>query len=138
MIIFKWDKPIKNKETGAFHFHRLRIFQCSLFGIYLHYIYKADEDKHQHDHPWDFWSLVLEGSYAEFIDNRMYSRSFLSLKYNKAEFYHKLANVLGKNKRCVTLVFAGKRRRNWGYVTKSGWIDNETYRNLKKEGKLPD
>lgn len=32
---------------------------------YLHVIYKGDDDRDPHDHPWDFTSLIVWGSYVE-------------------------------------------------------------------------
>lgn len=139
MTILKWRKPIKNKETGELHFQRFVILELKWFAIYLHYIYKADEDKHDHDHPWNFLSIILEGWYIDTANGLCHkTRKFGSIKYNKAEYHHKLHNLGGKKNRCVTLVFAGPRKRDWGYVTKSGWIENSEYRKLKKSGKLPE
>ncbi len=138
MIFWKTTSEIKNSKTKELHFKRFCYFSCKWFGIYKHIIMRADEDKHEHDHPWDFLSFILEGSYSEFVDSKLFIRNRFSLKVNDAEFHHKLANVMGPNKRCVTFVITGPRRRNWGYKTSKGWIDNETYRVLKREDKLPD
>lgn len=35
--------------------------------VRLHHIRGSDEDRHLHDHPFDNWSLVLEGGYWEVI-----------------------------------------------------------------------
>lgn len=137
MIFLKKHKPIKNKETGELHFQRFCIFGCRWFNINLHYIYKTDEDKHDHDHPWNFLSIVLEGSYADTVDGLYQKRrKCFSIKRNKAEYHHKLAEIRSSTGRCVTLVFTGPRRREWGYVTKNGWFDNNTYRRMKRNGEL--
>lgn len=43
-------KEIKSK-TGDLHFRRWRIIETPWFSIYVHGIYKADEEAHLHDHP---------------------------------------------------------------------------------------
>ena len=59
-------KEIKSK-AGELHFRRWRFLETPWFGIYLHYIAKADEDKHPHDHPWSFVGIILWGGYEEFV-----------------------------------------------------------------------
>jgi hypothetical protein len=55
-------KEIISKE-GVLHFRRWRIIECLLFNIYIHKIYVKDNDLH--DHPWNYFSLILSGSYIE-------------------------------------------------------------------------
>lgn len=45
---------------------RWRLFECPLFRVYLHKICRSDDDRHLHDHPFNFWSLILRGGYAEY------------------------------------------------------------------------
>jgi len=146
MKFWKTVSEIKSKE-GDLHFKRFCYFSCKWFGIYKHIIVKPDEDKHDHDHPWDFLSIVLEGSYADMVNGWWNEhRKPLSIKFNKAEYHHKLMAVQGPKNRCVTLVITGPRRREWGYVTNKGkydykdgsvtWVDNKEYRRMKKGGEL--
>ena len=60
----KLIKEIKSK-AGELHFKRWEILKTHFGSIWLHAIYKADTDKHLHNHPWDFISVVLRGSYYE-------------------------------------------------------------------------
>ncbi len=138
MIFWKTTSEIKNSKTKELHFKRFCYFSCKWFGIYKHIIVKSDKDKHEHDHPWDFVSFILEGSYSEFIDGRLFARNRFSFKFNDAEFNHKLASVSGPKGRCVTFVITGQRRRDWGYKTSKGWINHISYRVLKTMDKLPD
>lgn len=57
-------KEIKSK-TGELHFRRYRLFWTPWFALYIHRIYKADEDPYPHSHPWNFISLILNGGYIE-------------------------------------------------------------------------
>jgi hypothetical protein len=40
---------------------RWRLLQTPWFGIYVHCIRRPDGDRHLHDHPWSFLSLVDTG-----------------------------------------------------------------------------
>ncbi len=67
--MFKLIKEIRSKE-GILHFKRWEIFSSTKFNfsIYLHGIYKADQDLHLHNHPWNIATLILWGSYIEALD----------------------------------------------------------------------
>lgn len=60
-------KPVKEirSKDGELHFQRWALFDNRWFGIYLHHILKADEDKHPHSHPWSFVAVILKGGYRE-------------------------------------------------------------------------
>lgn len=93
-----------------------------------------------HDHPWNFMSLILEGSYFE---QTSYPPNFYAIHSGKfysgdvvthqAEDVHRLTLI---SKEVWTLVFTSGRERDWGYQTKVGWIGHKEYRQLKNEGKL--
>ena len=44
---------------------RRRIIQTPWFGIYVHQIYREDQDRDPHDHPWAFLTLILWRGYTE-------------------------------------------------------------------------
>lgn len=141
MKLFKTVKIIKSKE-GVLHFKRFAIIECKLFNIYIHWIYKADEDEHLHDHPWNYTSIVLSGKFWEAVKNtkenenkyEMNNLSSGSISSQKAERTHKVYMLLSK--KIITLFFTGPRFREWGYDVDGKWIDNVTYRKMKNEGKL--
>lgn len=125
--MFKLIKEIRSKK-GELHFKRWSILSTKWFNIYLHYINKADEDKDFHDHPWSFWSIILKGGYIEYNRDGKVRRTFLHSCYRKKEYPHKIGELI---KPTWSLVITGKGGRKWGYHTKSGWVDFETYRNNK-------
>jgi len=106
--MFKKTKEIISKD-GVLHFRRWKIILTPWFAIYIHAIYKADEDKHLHNHPWNFWSFVLKGSYTERLPN---------FKLNPR--------------------FAGTHqyRDTWGYEVNKKFVDHETYRQMKHNNQL--
>jgi len=128
-------KEIKSRD-GELHFRRWRIIETPWFSIYVHGIYKADEDKHMHDHPWNYTSIVLRGFFSERIPdpNRPNREECLVLGPSKivrrkAEQFHKIEQLHSPT--VYTLFFTGRRRREWGYRTEHGWIDHKTYRKQK-------
>ena len=52
-------------KNGKVHFRRWNVLSTPWFSIYIHGIYEEDKEQHLHDHPWDFMSMVLKGSYSE-------------------------------------------------------------------------
>lgn len=140
-LIKKWllIKEIKSKE-GIVHFRRYCLLSTYWFNVYIHQILKSDEDNHFHDHPFDFISLILKGSYEEFYSKAPHHLTVFCKKYlpvqvarHQAEDAHKLTLLTPE---VWTLVFTSKRKRTWGYHTQYGWIDFQNYRELKNEGKL--
>lgn len=131
-------KEIRSK-TGELHFRRWRIIETSRFSVYIHGIYKADEDKHMHDHPWDYTRIILSGFYDEcFINEAGRQESTVTTPWKiikrKAEMLHTIRELY--TKRVFTLFITGRKRREWGYRVDNQWIDHVTYRRLKNEGRL--
>lgn len=84
----------------------------------LHYFYRSDADE-LHDHPWDFWSLILWRGYIEQTKTGRQRKWPLMLLHRKAEHAHRV--VLVNKKPAITLVLMFKRRREWGFFTPKGW-----------------
>ena len=120
-------------KKGNVHFRRWRLIETRWFNIYIHQILRADEDKDMHDHPWSFWSIILKGGYIEFTKDGSIRRTFLDCAYRKYNFPHKIGVVIWPT---WSFVITGPRKPNWGYHTKSGWIEKEMYRELKNKNKL--
>lgn len=120
-------KEIISKK-GELHFRRWGI-DAFIFGLYIHQIYKADEDKHLHDHPWDYMSLCLKGSFmeeGEKIITIVKPGSFIA---RKATRFHKIKEMI--TPAVTTLFITGPRRRVWGYDVNGVWFDNKNYRKVK-------
>jgi hypothetical protein len=121
----KWAffKRFDITDSRGVYLRRWRLIQTPLFAIYLHRIFLEDADREPHDHPWNFTSLVLRGGYIEHIlrtDTKVsYSRlnprwSYHRMKTNAA---HRIAFVYPNT---YTLVFAGRRTRDWYFWTPDG------------------
>lgn len=121
-------------KTGEVHFRRWELLKTPWGSIWLHGIYKADQDKHLHNHPWDFKSIVLKGSYIEQTplgNKRQYPGKFNSR--NGAD-YHKILELLSPV--VYTLFFVSKPKREWGYRVRGEFIQHEKYREMKNNGEL--
>jgi hypothetical protein len=91
--------------------------------IYLHEILHDDDDRALHDHPWNFESIILKGSYLEhskFSNGKpwhtIYSKGMVNTK--AANQMHRLQVLEGP---VLTLVFTGPRVREWGFDCPNGW-----------------
>lgn len=128
-------KEIVSKQ-GQVHFRRYRLIQTPWFAIYIHQILESDKDTDMHDHPWNFTSLILSGSYYESykiapdfqsIHNKVYFVG--DVIKHKAEDVHKITI---QTPEVWTLVFTSGRVRDWGYRLKyDSWIGHKEYRILK-------
>lgn len=131
--MFKKVKEIKSK-TGVVHFTRWLIFCIPKknINLFLHRIARADEDKHEHDHPWDFYSIVLRGGYVEQADGLINVRRPGNYAFKKSTETHKILKMMVIP--TWTLVLTCGERRKWGYKTEDGWVDFMTYRTNKRIG----
>jgi len=120
-------KEIKSK-LGVLHFRRWRLVSTPIFSVYIHNIYRADEDKYMHDHPWNYWAMILKGGYIEQVKNGFNTKLPGSFGFKKAENCHKIHHII---KPTTTLFITFRRRRDWGYHTENGWIQHTFYRQQK-------
>lgn len=124
-------------QAGTTHFRRWRLFWTPWLTIYLHQIANSDLGIDKHDHPFNFWSLILKGAYIE--DSRYAREDYLKehIKIftpgmiNKKQMLdcHKLTLL----STTWTLVFTTRRKHYWGYRTENGWVDHKVYNRARKE-----
>lgn len=118
---------------GSLYMRRLRLIQTPWFAVYLHKIVRPDADRELHDHPWDFVSLILRGGYIEETEGRgpgftyrqkVWRKPFRLVRH-KAEDFHRIDAL--SDVPAWTLVFCGRRRREWGFKTDKGWVRWDQY-----------
>lgn len=132
--MFNKVKEIRSR-SGVLHFQRWNIFTVkNFFSVYLHIIHKADEDKHLHNHPWSFISLVLWGRYIERLEDKLVNRYPLQVSYRRKNVFHKIHMLLSK--KVITLNIMFSKQNNWGYKVNHSYVDNFDYRNLKNLGSI--
>jgi hypothetical protein len=120
-----------------------------VFNIYLHQFCRSDEDHALHDHPWNFWSLILRGQYIEHTAAGSLLRKRFSLAYRPAEHAHRVelesevesftddgyynpwtgdSTFYRKVEKPVwTLFFTSRKRRQWGFHCPKGWVHWEKF-----------
>lgn len=89
-----------------------------------HQILESDEAD-LHDHPWDFVSVILSGSYVESTPDGEQEYGPGSVLVRNAEQLHRL--TLPARKPVWTFVTLGPTRRTWGFQTPGGWTHWRDY-----------
>lgn len=131
---WKWFDIPDRVDPSKVYLRRLRIIQTPRGAVYLHWIFMADGDRDPHDHPWNFWSLVIRGGYLEkLLGIPLITRvgevtypewgkwSFRKMPRGKAH------SILTVQPGTITLVFTGKRSSTWGFYTKQGFVPFDQY-----------
>ena len=127
-LMSSFDIPCRHpgEDTDRLYLRRLRIVQTPWFGVYLHEMHGPDADRDLHDHPWNFYTFILKGGYTE-----QWRKSGRDSPYENYSFYwprwsghvvnklnaHRITGLLKVP--TYTLVFVGRRTREWGFWTKS-------------------
>lgn len=143
-------KIITREDNREPYLIRYYLLKLKSFQIVIHKILQSDYDC-LHDHPWNFISIILKGGYWEgtspeqrlsklecehfkktYGENGMYYRWYdrFSILFRKATWKHRLKlKQLGHERfmPCTTLVIMFKRKREWGFFTKSGWVHWSKY-----------
>jgi hypothetical protein len=123
---FRWNEPL-----GLSHCPYMRRYVLILFGfgLRLHVWYRSDDKRYLHNHPWNFITFVLKGSYKDFssvaphqvvIEDHL--KQF-SLRWRKAEHLHYVEVPKGG---CITLLFTMPPKQKWGF-----WINSRILRPLR-------
>ena len=90
------------------------------FNIFIHkFIIGDDADKH--DHPWNFFTLILSGGYYEEYEKIVEGRKITLTEFRYPGFFqyvkstHTHRVILPENKGCWTLFIPFKKNREWGF-----------------------
>lgn len=134
---------------GSLYMGRYCLFESRWLSARVHHIATADLDRHMHDHPWNFVSLVLRGGYLElrpaerepcFITvskprglvwedeqverSRMTQRLCGDLAFRRATDRHRIVSVLPHT---WSLFVYGPVLQWWGFYTPQGKIHWRDY-----------
>lgn len=101
---------------------RWTLFACPWFKVYLHHFVGDDWSRDLHDHPKQFISLGLRGSYVEETPDGFRIFRAPWLRSFPAEHRHRLSA-----RDCWTLVVVGRWRRDWGFWHRGEWIRWDRY-----------
>lgn len=124
---------------GSLYMARYGLFETRWLSARVHHIVRPDMDRHMHDHPWAFVSIVLKGSYVECMPMTMdpcfaaeIDREYMRTKTRRA---WSIAWRPATARHCIgrvseggvwTLFITGPLRQWWGFFTpadKVHWRD---------------
>lgn len=125
------EKNVKKKPPnvviGTDYLKRWHIIpENKFFNIYYHEVNRSDLDRHLHDHPYFFCSIILDGGYIEHQD-RIMSRRLIKgdINFKLPRTLHRLE--LDKKGYAKTLFITGPKIRLWGFQTENGWMESREY-----------
>jgi hypothetical protein len=101
----------------------------------VHRTRRSDRDRHLHDHPWHFVSIILTGGYTEELlldgDPASGRQRFRAgdVLFRHAEHRHRLEIEPGED--CWSLVFTSPNCRDWGFWTPEGFVPWREYSQLE-------
>jgi hypothetical protein len=90
----------------------------------VHEILASDPHRDLHDHPWDFTSTILFGSYRDITPEGERTFGPGDVIERRATDLHRLVVLDGP---VWTMVRTGPFRRRWGFATASGWVHWREY-----------
>jgi hypothetical protein len=145
-------------DEGMLYLRRYRIIETPWFRVFLHFIKTEDKDQDPHDHPWNFRSLVLRGGYTEMVYENPWRGLLVnahfpgenpvlgdvSVAIRKPRSFHLMPTrsahrILSVKPNTITLVFAGKRTRSWGFFSADfGFMDWREYMVKYPQKQSPD
>lgn len=119
---------------------RTILFKSNWCNIFIHRFMKSDKPT-PHDHPWNFWSYIVEGQYVEerlvqyepYHVSRVQVRRTGSLAYRKYTDVHRVILHSGmsedkgkeytleeKDQAPLSIVVTGRRKQEWGFYPQKG------------------
>ncbi len=113
----------------------VRYIFCKLkwFSAFLHCFHLSDYDT-PHDHPAAWLSIPLTCGYIEhLIDGTTEERKPFRPKFRTAREFHWVELHPGTEGKVWTLFFFFNRVREWGFMTKLGWVHHDDYENILKQ-----
>jgi hypothetical protein len=139
-------RVILDRESNEPYLERYYLFlkdrKLFPFNIFLHKFLKSDPDD-VHDHPWPYATLILRGGYYEWTpqfnsDGKMSGevcnwRGPGHFRICRSTSYHRIE--LAEGVTAWTLFMPGPHKREWGFLVKNKWIQNEEYITIRKQQK---
>lgn len=118
------------RNPGEIYLTRYYLFRTPWFGMYIHKFYVSDYPV-PHDHPWNFITCPLTIGYHENDEKgNVVLRKPFRFAYRKAENFHWIKKI--DDRPVWTLFIRFRKRRDWGFLTKDGWVNEETYNKTSK------
>jgi hypothetical protein len=141
-ILRVYDQGHLLHADGSLYMGRWKVLETPRVSVRLHHIATPDYDRHLHDHPWDFWSVVLSGGYAECrplmvepcfwldADSEAAIAEFRapgSFASRRATDRHRIDYVRPGT---YTLFVYFRKRQWWGFYTPAGKVHWQDYESI--------
>lgn len=132
----RWVRPLRRwaaryaahnvpaEQLGDHYLYRYYIIKSRWINVYLHRVYKSDEERAYHDHPWWNVSVILDGMYREKTPDGDATRRPGAIVLRSAKAAHRLDLLAGP---AVSLFITGPKVREWGFHCPKGWLHNRTF-----------
>lgn len=120
-------------DDGSAYLFRRQILRTPWLRVFIHDIHEPDHDRHVHDHPWSFLSVILAGGYTELFDpDPTDAAAVVTTRRWRPGSVHLMSHRSAHRIICAepnlrTLVIAGPRRRSWGFHTEAGFVGWRAY-----------
>lgn len=126
---WRWTDVLTYGEPYLTRLHLIKL--PSGRAVMLHWIKRPDPQPDMHDHPVGFLALVLWGGYREMVPagfkefpRLAKARGVYWWNRKRATDVHRIIEVAPGT---ITLVFAGPKTREWGFLTWKGWVHWKEY-----------
>lgn len=101
--------------------------RVTLGRLRLHLFHRGDADPDCHDHPADFITFPLVSYVEQYLDasGAAQERVVKAFRFHhrRAEFAHRVVGPVGDARgQIATIVWWGRKRREWGFHTVRGWM----------------
>jgi len=115
------------RRPGELYLTRYVLFRTPWVSAYIHCFHVSDYPT-PHDHPANFLSFPLTKGYWEHLpDGIVVDRKPFRPKFRTAEEFHWVQLKPGTAGKVWTFFMFFRRRREWGFLTKLGWMHHEDY-----------
>lgn len=124
-LLHRYGAPFIIGRGGDPYMIRYRVLRLLGRRAYVHCFLRSDADSDMHDHPFPFLSVILCGGYWEHTPRgrKWYPPGRILLR--PAHWKHRIELPPGEH--CWTLIFGGRRCREWGFWTVGGWVHWKQY-----------
>lgn len=97
----------------------------SRWALMLHCFHRGDVERDLHDHPWNFYSLILKNGYFETTGSGTKWQGPGKLLIRPSTWRHRVS--LHSKEPAWTLVFRTKKKKSWGFWTDRGFVNWRNY-----------
>lgn len=135
IVFYAMRRPYRkghlHHADGSLYMGRYSLFETTHLSARVHNIVTPDSDKVAHDHPWNFFSVVLCGGYTEYRprqDTPCWKRDGSEMMYNVRRNAGSIAFRRATDRHLITAVdpdtwtlfIYGRFQNDWGHYLPTG------------------